>query len=77
MKHAGSGRALDARNRAQVFVDGPKLMLGHALEDGPRHDLEEITVTVHGGKTCSIGCAGAWRMDVIEILPSPHDRKEL
>ena len=40
VSRVGRGRASDARNGAQVFVDGPQITVGHIVVDGPRHDLE-------------------------------------
>jgi hypothetical protein len=38
------GRSADAWNRAQVFVYCPQIDILKALEDGPGHDLQQITV---------------------------------
>jgi hypothetical protein len=42
---AGSSVVRDAGNRAQVFVDGAEVVVGHVQVDRPRHDLEKT-----GGK---------------------------
>ena len=55
-------RAFHARDRAQIFVDCVEIVVRHALENRPRHDLKKIAVAIHGRKTGSIGSAGAWRV---------------
>ena len=35
-------RVRNAGDRAQVFVDGLDVIVGHVALDGPRHDLENI-----------------------------------
>src|ERR1700685_1148371 len=49
-----SRASFQARNRAQVGVDGRQIVIRHVLKRGPRHDLEEIAVD-RGGKTGSAG----------------------
>src|SRR6266851_1151380 len=44
VEQAGCRRALDTRNRPQVFIDGPDLPFLHAPIGRPRHDLEQIAV---------------------------------
>jgi hypothetical protein len=39
VQDARSGRSCHAGYRAQVFVNCPQLVVGHALEEPPRHDL--------------------------------------
>ena len=64
-------------SRIQIFVDRAKVMFGHILINWPRHDLKQVAVTVHRGKTGSIGSARAWWMEVIEIRTMPHNFNKL
>ena len=36
--------SVDAGDGAEIFVDGPQVMVGHVLEIEPRHDLKKITI---------------------------------
>src|SRR5262249_36629589 len=45
---AGVTRAGDARNRAQIFIDGPEIAIGHLRVSRPRHDLEQRTLEWRG-----------------------------
>ena len=57
-----SGVSFNARNRAQIFINGAKVMVGHFSVNRPRHHLQERTEL---------------RMSVVEIYAGPHDLKEL
>jgi transposase len=37
-------RAWQARNGAQILIDGPQVMVSHVLEIEPRHDLQKGTI---------------------------------
>jgi hypothetical protein len=41
-------RTCNARDRAQIFVDRPEVVVGHVLVSEPRHYLEKITVERRG-----------------------------
>src|SRR5271165_5074053 len=72
-------RPFDARNGAEIFVDGFELMIRHVLEPWPRHDLENIPIR-RSRKAVFWRwrrCARAGRMLAIVVLARPHDRHEL
>jgi hypothetical protein len=56
-----SGVSFNARNRAQIFINGTQVMLGHFSIVGPWHHLQERTEL---------------RMSMIEIDAGPHDLNE-
>src|ERR1051326_5123788 len=70
--------SVDARDRAQIGVDGQKIVVRHALIIGPRHDLKEIAIDPCGGRNAVRGDGGgAVRMQMIEILATPDDPAKL
>jgi len=64
--------SVDARDCAQIFIDGPQVMVIHVLEIEPRHDLEKRTVE---GRRNAMGTEGAGTsgMPVIPVCAMPHD----
>ena len=36
--------SVDARDSAQIFVDGPKVMVRHVFINGPGHYLQKIAI---------------------------------
>ena len=44
VQRARRRRTCHARDRAQIFVNCPQVVLGHALIRGPRHDLQKMTI---------------------------------
>src|SRR5437016_7074660 len=70
--------SVDTRNGAQIRVDGQEVVVGHALEVWPGHDLEKIAIDTREGRNavCS-SSGGTVRMQLIEILAVPHDLTKL
>ena len=69
---AWSGRSLDARDSAEIFVDRPEVMVGHILKRGPRHDLEKITIERRLEAVCGYRSGTVW-MQVLKVCSMPHD----
>jgi hypothetical protein len=71
MQRVGRRRPCDARNGAQIRVDRQEVVVRHALEVRPGHDLEKIAIDTRKGRNavCS-SSGGTVRMQVIEILGS-------
>ena len=69
-------RARDARDRTEIFIDCPEVVVGHVLDIEPHHYLEKITVEWRRYAAWVYGsCAG--RMEVIQIHARPHDPKKV
>src|SRR5262249_10747039 len=79
VQDARSGRTFNARNRAQVFLNRAEIVIRHALERGPRHDLQQIAVEGEGDAAGIHGRTGAAarRMCVVEVDAGSHDLAEL
>ena len=63
-------------------VDGKQVAIGHVIEHGPRHDLEQVPVhrinSWEGKKAIRVrGRRRARRMQVIQVRAVPHDLQEL
>ena len=58
MQRTGRGRPSDTGDGAQIFVDGPEIVLRHVLKVGPGHDLENISVI---GRRKAVCRAWIWR----------------
>ena len=60
------GGTLDARNRAQIFVDRADIVRSEVLVLGPRHHLQARAIERWRE---AVGClrGGAIRVDVIEV----------
>jgi hypothetical protein len=71
-----SGRSFNARNRAEIFIDGAQVTVRHVVVDGPRHYLETRAIE-RGRQAISIGGAGAGGMEVIHVNASPNDLLKL
>ena len=78
MQRVRRRRPGDARNGAQIRVDGQEVVVRHALKNWPGHDLQKIAIDSGEGRNavCSSG-GGTVRMQVIEILAVPHDLAKL
>ena len=76
MKRVGRGWARNAGNTAQIFVNGPQVVVRHILKRGPWHDLHKRTVK---GVRQAVGGygRGAARMQVIEVNARPHNLNKL
>jgi hypothetical protein len=66
----------DAGDGAEIFVDGPEIVLRHVVINGPGHYLETSPVegrreTVPGGR------AGTRRMESIHVYARPDDRSKV
>src|SRR5882724_11938050 len=57
-------RTRDAGNRAQIFVDGPQVMVTQVSDIGPRHYLKKIAVERSRNATC-VDRASTGRMEGI------------
>src|SRR5712671_4994577 len=70
-------RAFDARDRAEIFVDGAEVMFSHVLKIGPWHNLQKIPVEGlwHAARIKDPWWTG-W-MQMIHIHASSHDQNEL
>ncbi len=55
VQRAGRRWTCDAGDGTQILVDGPEVMVSHVVIDGPRHDLEEITVERRREAVCGHG----------------------
>src|SRR6476659_158671 len=75
VQQAGS-RTRDARDRAEILVNGPEVTVRHVSKEGPTHDLEKAPVE-WSGKAGPVRSSRTVRVDVIEILTSPHDFNKL
>src|SRR5260370_25109894 len=73
-----SDYSVDARDGAQIRVNGQQVVVRHALIIGPRHDLEKIPINPCRGRNavCSY-TGGAVLMQMIKILASPVDLTKL
>ena len=71
-------RTLDARDGAQIRVNGQEVVVRHALKIGPRHDLEKIAVERRDWwkAVCRYFIRTVW-MKMVKILPLPEDFAEL
>ena len=72
---AGNVR-VDARNGAQILVDGADIVFRHVLINGPGHYLQDISVERRQKAAAVRSSAAVW-MDVIVILSCAQDGKEL
>ena len=75
VQQAGSGTR-DARDRAEILVNGPQVTVRHVGEEGPTHDLEKTPVE-WSRKAGPVRGPRTRRVYVIEILTSPHNFKKL
>ena len=68
--------SVDARDGAEIFVDGPKVMIRHVLINRPWHYLETSPVE-RRREAAPGGGAGTGRVEVIHVLASPDDLHKL
>ena len=70
-------RAFDARDRAEIFVDGAEVMFSHVLKIGPWHNLQKIPVEGlwHAARIKDPWWTG-W-VQMIHIHASSHDQSEV
>jgi len=69
-------RSGDARNRTQIFVDGPEVMLSHVVVDRPWHYLEKFAIKGRWKAVCGYSGGTGW-MDVIHVNACPDDLNKL
>jgi hypothetical protein len=55
VQRARRGRACNARDCAQVFVDGAQVTVSHVVIDRPWHDLEKIAIERRWNTVCGYG----------------------
>ena len=68
----------DARDGAQIRVNGEQIVVRHALIIRPGHDLDKIAIDPRGARNAVCGSdGGTVRMPVIEILAMPDDLYKL
>jgi hypothetical protein len=75
VQQAGS-RTRDARDRAEILLNGPEVTVHHVSKEGPTHDLEKAPIE-WSGKADPVRSSRTGRVDVIEILASPHNFNKL
>jgi hypothetical protein len=82
VQDAGRRRTGDAGNGAQILVDGSQLVVGHILEQRPRHDLEQVAIERGRQATgrdavrrCGNRCSRVTRLP--DSFPAPPDRGPL
>jgi hypothetical protein len=72
-KVAWFGRACDAGDCAEIFVDGPQVMVRQVAEAGPRHGLEKIGAEWSRNAARVNDSCWAGRVEVIQVNARPHD----
>ena len=76
VQRARRGRACDAGDRAQIFVDCPEVVVSHVLVRGPRHYLEQVAAERKRKAVRGYG-SGTRRMEMIKVCTMSHDFDKL
>src|ERR1700751_5948459 len=64
----GIVRAFEARDCAQVLVDGLHVMVGHVVECGPWHDLEKSSIDGRRNAVCRSGNRSRRRAGWVKLV---------
>ena len=72
-KGAWCGWASDARDGAEIFVDGPEVVIGQMAETGPRHGLEKVRAERKRNATAVDDSRRAGWVEVIQVRTGPHN----
>src|SRR6266851_765724 len=69
--------AFDARDSAQIFVDGAEVMIRHVFINRPWHYLQKVSVERKGNAARVKDSLWTGRMEVIHVYASPNDLNKL